>query len=75
MSSSLVGPTAFLVMSRLNLLSQHSKSCMVTSRPDSCTAPEYAFHLVKKYDQFSVVPSEVISGRLIGAGFTFAAPV
>ena len=74
MSSSLVKPTAFLVMSHLSLLSQHSKSCMVMSCPDSCTAPEYAFHLVTKYDQFSVVPPEVISGHLIGAGFAFTAP-
>ena len=39
----------------------------------SWTAPEYARHLVVKYDQFSVVPPEEISGLFTGAGLALVA--
>ena len=47
-SSRCKGPTQFRVTSRLNLVSQHSRSWMVVSFPCSSTACEYDLQRVRK---------------------------
>ena len=67
-SSMGVGPTAFLVTSRLRFASRHSSSWMLVSASVSLTAVEYVLHLVRKYCQPSVVPPAEISGLRTGVG-------
>ena len=64
-SSMGVGPTAFLVTSRLRLGSRHSSSWIRVSASVCLTAVEYVLHLVRKYCQPSVVE---ISGLQTGVG-------